>query len=173
RGAIKGDSDGAGKGFATGAAFNEGGIVTGVRGAIDDFTDAPTETINYVTSHDNLNLWDKVIKTQGLDKDVGFLNIRDGVLIGGGSVEDAVAAADPHKYVDRSDVFANETVRRSLLANGIVLTAQGIPFIHAGDEMLRSKYGDHNSYKSPDAVNMIRWNLKAEFRPVFDYYAGL
>src|SRR5690606_6445102 len=64
-------------------------------------------------------------------------------------------------------------VRRSLLANGIVLTAQGIPFIHAGDEMLRSKYGDHNSYKSPDAVNMIRWNLKAEFRPVFDYYAGL
>jgi len=173
RGAIKGDSDGAGKGFATGAAFNEGGIVTGVRGAIDDFTDAPTETINYVTAHDNLNLWDKVIKTQGLDQDVGFLNIRDGVLIGGGSVEDAVAAADPHKYVDRSDVFANETVRRSLLANGIVLTAQGIPFIHAGDEMLRSKYGDHNSYKSPDAVNMIRWNLKAEFRPVFDYYAGL
>ena len=173
RGAIKGDSDGAGKGFATGAPGNEQGIVTGVRGAIDDFTDAPTETINYVTSHDNLNLWDKIIRTQGLDRDVGFPDIRDGALVGGGSVEDAVAAADPHRFVDRSDVFANETVRRSLLANGIVLTAQGIPFFQAGDEMLRSKYGDHNSYRSPDAVNMIRWNLKAEFRPVFDYYAGL
>ena len=173
RTAIKGDSDGAGRGFATGAHGHEAGIVTGVRGAIDDFTDAPTETINYVTAHDNLNLWDKVIRTQGLDHELGFLNILDGRLIGGGSVEDAVAAAEPYKYVDPADVFANETVRRSLLANEIVMTAQGIPFIHAGDEILRTKYGDHNSYRSPDAVNQIRWQYKAEFKPVFDYYKGL
>jgi pullulanase len=55
----------------------------------------------------------------------------------------------------------------------MVLTSQGIPFIHAGDELLRSKYGDHNSYRSVDVVNAIRWENKARFRPVFDYYQGL
>ncbi|GAA0368653.1 type I pullulanase [Bacillus horti] len=173
RGAIKGDSDGAGKGFATGESGHESGIVTGLRGAITDFTDGPTETINYVTAHDNLNLWDKVITTQGLRDDVGFLNILDGELLDGGNVDEAVAAADPYKYVDEADLFANETIRRSLLANGIVLTSQGIPFIHAGDELLRSKYGDHNSYKSPDSVNQIRWENKARFTLVYEYYQGL
>ncbi|MEF9959725.1 MAG: hypothetical protein RR448_00810 [Niameybacter sp.] len=70
-------------------------------------------------------------------------------------------------------VLENETVKRSLLANGIVLTSQGIPFIHAGDEVLRSKYGDHNSYKSLDAINQIRWADKDKFEPVMDYYKGL
>lgn len=172
RGAIKGGSDDASKGFATGQIGTEAGIVTGIKGAIDDFTNSPTETINYVTAHDNLNLWDKIVKTQGLEDELGFLNIQDGVLIDGGSVEEAVANADPYQYVG-DDVLANETVKRSLLANGIVLTSQGIPFIHAGDEILRTKYGDHNSYKSPDAVNQIRWENKDRFKPVFDYYQGL
>ena len=42
-----------------------------------------------------------------------------------------------------------------------------------GDELLRSKAGDHNSYRSGDAVNTIVWANKARFRPVFDYYRGL
>lgn len=174
RGAIKGDSDSTGKGFATGEPGQEAAVVTGVKGATDSFAAKPSEAINYVTAHDNLNLWDKIVRTQGLDTDLGMLNIRDGVLEGGGSVEDAVAAAQPHKYVGTGeDVFDNETVRRSLLANGIVLTSQGVPFLHAGDELLRSKYGDHNSYRSPDAVNQIRWDNKDNFSRVFDYYQGL
>ncbi|MFD1908643.1 alpha-amylase family glycosyl hydrolase [Paenibacillus rhizoplanae] len=59
RAAIKGDSDGWGKGFVTGEFGKEGAIASGVSGAIHEFTDAPTETVNYVTAHDNLNLWDK------------------------------------------------------------------------------------------------------------------
>ncbi|CAM2923978.1 type I pullulanase [Paenibacillus sediminis] len=173
RGAIKGDSDGAGKGFATGESGKEADIIKGVKGAIDDFTSSPAETINYVTAHDNLNLWDKVVTTQGLADKYGFLKIKDGQLIGGGSVEDAVHAADPYKDVDPSSVFTNETVRRSLLANGIVLTSQGIPFIQAGDELLRTKYGDSNSYKSPDAVNQINWDNKKLFKDVTAYYEGL
>lgn len=174
RGAIKGDSDSTGKGFATGEPGQEAAVVTGVKGATDSFAAKPSEAINYVTAHDNLNLWDKIVRTQGLDNDLGMLNIQDGVLEGGGSVEDAVAAAQPHKYVGTGeDVFDNETVRRSLLANGIVLTSQGVPFLHAGDELLRSKYGDHNSYRSPDAVNQIRWDNKDNFSRVFDYYQGL
>lgn len=174
RGAIKGDSDGAGKGFATGEPGQEAAVVTGVKGATESFAAMPSEAVNYVTAHDNLNLWDKIVRTQGLDADLGMLNIRDGVLEGGGSIENAVAAAQPYKYVGTgNDVFDNETVRRSLLANGIVLTSQGVPFLHAGDELLRSKYGDHNSYRSPDAINQIRWENKDKFNPIFDYYQGL
>jgi pullulanase len=49
---------------------------------------------------------------------------------------------------------------------GIIFSSQGISFIHAGDEFLRSKPAesgngfDHNSYESPDSVNQIDWSLK-------------
>jgi pullulanase len=153
-------------------------VLKGVFGAINDFTNSPTETINYVTAHDNLNMWDKVIKTQGLEEQEGFIQMKDGMLQGEdaakyASVEEAVAAASPHHAVDKKNVLENETVKRSLLANGIALTAQGIPFIHAGDELLRTKFGDHNSYKSPDAINQIRWEDKQDYEEVFDYYKGL
>lgn len=183
RGAIKGDSDSSGNGFATGGLGFEGDIVTGIWGATGSFASDPEETINYVTAHDNLVLWDKIIRTQSvinttIEEDEGFIHLQDGVLSGESashfnSVEEAVAAATTHHDVNINQVFDNETVRRDVLANGIVLTAQGVPFIHAGSEILRSKYGDHNSYKSPDAINQILWEDKVNFNPVFDYYAGL
>lgn len=173
RSAIKGDSDGASKGFATGELTSIPGIMNGINGAINDFTNSPSETINYVTAHDNLNLWDKVARTQDLFDEMNMINIVNGVLAGGGNIDDAVAAANPYYDIDEDDVLSNETVKRSLLANGIVLTSQGIPFIHAGDEILRSKYGDHNSYRSPDSVNQINWSNKVSFTEVNDYYSGL
>lgn len=173
RGAIKGGSDDGSKGFVSGAVDKEKDILKGVEGTINGFAQEPTEVINYVTAHDNLNLWDKMIKTQGLDESEGFIKIKDGELIAGGSVADAVDAATPHSQVDPNNVMENDTVKMSILANGIALTSQGIPFMHAGDELLRTKYGDHNSYKSPDAVNMIRWEQKDEFEEVFNYYTGL
>lgn len=173
RGAIKGDSDGEGPGFATGAWDKEGEIVQGVRGAIYDFTTAPSESINYVTAHDNLNLWDKVITVRRLRGRCGFPDWDQGQPRDGRSAMEAVQDADPYALLDQAQLMEDETVRRSLLANGIVLTSQGIPFIHAGDELLRSKYGDHNSYRSGDAVNCIRWGYKTRFREVFDYYRGL
>jgi pullulanase len=47
------------------------------------------------------------------------------------------------------------------LAAVAIFTSQGVPFIQAGQEFLRTKGGDHNSYDKPDAVNMIRWRDKA------------
>lgn len=173
REAIKGDSDGNTQGFATGLFDIEGDVVKGIYGAIGDFTDHPSETVNYVTAHDNLNLWDKLVRTYGQDDALSFLHMDNGQLADGSDVAQAVAAAEPYKYIDPEHVLANDWVRRSLLANGIVLTSQGIPFIHAGDEMLRTKFGDHNSYRSPDVINGLRWENKHHFRPVFDYYQGL
>jgi pullulanase len=54
-----------------------------------------------------------------------------------------------------------------------LLTAQGVPFLHAGDEFFRTKYGDANSYRSSDAVNQIDWKLKAEHWGLFDYVRRL
>lgn len=173
RSAIKGDSDGWGKGFITGEYGREGALAAGIKGAIHEFTDSPMETVNYVTAHDNLNLWDKVLATQGLRQEAKLPEMENGRLKNGGDMETAVAEANPYVGVDLLNVMDNETVRRSLLANGIILTSQGIPFLHAGDELLRSKYGDHNSYRSSDAINAIRWNYKKTFMPVFEYYKGL
>jgi len=39
--------------------------------------------------------------------------------------------------------------------------------------MLRSKFGDQNSYSSPDNINKIRWENATRYREVFNYYAGL
>ncbi|MEK4330131.1 type I pullulanase [Paenibacillus sp. FSL R7-0312] len=173
RSALKGDSDGWGKGFTTGEYGKEGAVASGIKGAIHEFTDSPVETVNYVTAHDNLNLWDKILATQGLRQEARLLELENGRLRGGGDLETAVEQADPYFAIDTLDVLENETVRRSLLANGIILTSQGIPFLHAGDELLRSKYGDHNSYRSPDCINAIRWENKKKFIPVYQYYKGL
>ncbi|MCG7376311.1 type I pullulanase [Paenibacillus sp. ACRSA] len=174
RGAIKGDSDGAGTGFATGAEGAEENVWVGVKAAITDFTAAPTETINYVTAHDNLNLWDKVAYTQGLEDTLGFISYdEDGSVKGCDNVQQAVQQASPYKQVEAEHVLENEMVRRCLLANGIVLTSQGVPFLAAGDELLRTKFGDANSHESGDVVNAIRWEYKKQFKPVFDYYRGL
>ncbi len=68
----------------------------------------------------------------------------------------------------------NLRINMDKLAAGIVLTSQGVPFIHAGDEFLRSKNGVSNSYNDNDPrVNPINWNLKAEHKEVFNYYRGL
>lgn len=64
-------------------------------------------------------------------------------------------------------------IARQKLAGAIVLLAQGIPFIHAGQEFCRTKFGDYNSYKSGDHINQIVWANKQRYYDVFRYYKGL
>lgn len=62
RGALRGDTDGSGSGFATGPGGDAGAVRRGAMGSIDDFAQEPAETVNYVSAHDNLTLVDKVAK---------------------------------------------------------------------------------------------------------------
>lgn len=57
-----------------------------------------------------------------------------------------------------------------LLAAVVVLTSQGIPFLHAGTEFLRTKFGEENSYKSPDSVNQLQWERKVKYKNVYQFY---
>lgn len=75
---------------------------------------------------------------------------------------------------------AEELKAMNHLAIAIILTSQGIPFIHAGEEILRSKpdetkeFGyEDNSFKSSDKINSIKWSHKKENLDSFAYYQGL
>ncbi|OOO00508.1 MAG: hypothetical protein ATN35_07025 [Epulopiscium sp. Nele67-Bin004] len=173
--AILGETDDIEKGFATGEENKENAVMTTVKGSVNTFADSPFDVVNYVTSHNNLTLWDKVIKTQNLNDEEGLLNIKDGDQLNNDSdnMDLAVANTNTHHDVDTENPLENETVKRSLLANSIVLTSQGVPFIHGGEEMLRTKFGDQNSYSSPDSINQILWQTKDDFIDVFNYYKGL
>ncbi len=59
------------------------------------------------------------------------------------------------------------------LVQAIVLTSQGLPFLQGGDEFLRTKGGNDNSYNAGDAVNQFEWERKSQHIDVFNYYAGL
>ena len=73
-----------------------------------------------------------------------------------------------------------DRLKMNNLSAAIVMTSQGVPFFQAGEEILRSKPDgkggyDHNSYKSPDSVNSIKWdNLNDQaYSDSYAYYQGL
>lgn len=93
-------------------------------------------------------------------------------MIGYVSCHDGLCLADRLKAA-LSDVGFDELVRLDKLAQTVVLTSQGIPFLYAGEELMRDKQGVDNSYKSPDAINGIAWDRKFLYRDVFAYYKEL
>ena len=75
--------------------------------------------------------------------------------------------------ISRKDASEADRIKMDKLAATVVLTSQGISFIHSGSEFLRSKKGEHNSYNLPDNINQIDWSLKAIHQDVFHYYQKL
>ncbi|UAM96882.1 type I pullulanase [Polaribacter litorisediminis] len=75
--------------------------------------------------------------------------------------------------ISKPNASENEIKAMHKLATAIILTSQGTPFLHAGSEMMRTKNGDDNSYKSPDSINQINWNLKVKNADVVRYFQNL
>jgi len=92
-----------------------------------------------------------------------------------------VASHDNRTFWDRlvittrgdKNITNEDRKRMDRLGAVLVITSQGIPFLHSGQEMLRTKRGDHNSYNKPDAINMIDWQWKKDNLDIFRYYQGL
>jgi len=85
---------------------------------------------------------------------------------------------DNHVLWDKLAISAStvkESKRKQMqrFALSIALTSQGIPFLHAGSEFLRTKKGVENSFESPDSINAIDWNLKTKNKYVFEYVKAL
>ncbi len=96
-----------------------------------------------------------------------------------------VSCHDNHTLFDRIALAApgasfEELVKRSNLAAAFTILSEGIPFFQAGEEMLRTKPSkkerfDHNSYRSPDSVNSLKWETldKELYQTNIAYYKGL
>ena len=129
RDAIKGDNDGDGKGYIQGCYSLKNKVESGIAGSIDfdpnhiGFCQNADETINYVNSHDNLILADKMRKPI------------------------------------QEDPYENE---RYFMAFAILLTSFGFPFIHEGNEFMRTKQGYSNTYNLPNSINSVDWNLRVK-----------
>lgn len=67
---------------------------------------------------------------------------------------------DIAQYKLPRDLGTDERVRLHTLALSTVLFSQGVPFVHAGSELLRSKSFDRNSYNSGDWFNAIDWTMQ-------------
>jgi pullulanase len=139
---------------------------------------AASESINYISKHDDMILFDNVVWSLGAE--------RGGIDAAGSSnwvtteffsqyrtVNNEAFRRDPHHMIDRSDVLRANAARSMMFGTGVILTSQGVPFIHAGDSFLRSKRGHENTFNSDDFFNAIRWDQKAEFIEVHNYFAGL
>ncbi len=128
-------------------------------GSNSERVDTPLQTVNYASCHDNYTLFDNFT--------VDALDLNGLAL----SAENAAKVAE-------------QAARYNNLAAAYYITAQGVPFIHAGEEMLRSKphtdaennfVFDHNSYSSGDGVNSFKWaELQNELNAAsYNYYKGL
>ncbi len=70
-------------------------------------------------------------------------------------------------------IQTDELIRLDELAQTAVMLSQGVPFMLAGEEMLRDKKGVHNSFESPDDINHLDWNNLNRYPEVFEYYKNL
>ena len=66
-----------------------------------------------------------------------------------------------------------ELIKMDRLSQTVVLTSQGVAFLHSGAELLRTKKGVANSYNSPDSINEIDWSRKSTYKDVFNFYKSL
>lgn len=74
---------------------------------------------------------------------------------------------DNHTFYDRAKLLVKNLTDKQVidyakLGLAFTILSQGIPFIHSGQEFLRTKNGVENSYKSPDSINEVNWDLKEE-----------
>lgn len=138
------------KGFIAGAL----GFIESLKFGFVGAGDHPQ--INYGAINYSKKAW-----TQNPSQAVNYVSAHDNL-----TLWDKIAVTAP-------EATSDQRVNMHKLANAMVLTSQGMPFLHAGVEMQRTKDGDHNSYKSPDAINNINWQWKIDNQATLTYYQGL
>ncbi len=151
RDAVKGHySNAEDRGFATGKPGNEETVKIGIVAA------TPHPQVDYKKGNNS-----KFPYAESPEMIVNYVSCHDDL-----SLTDKLhksMAGEPEKNM----------LEAAKLAQTIVFTSQGTPFMFAGEEIFRDKKGVHNSYKSPDSINAIDWNNKTKYHDQFEYYKGL
>lgn len=85
-----------------------------------------------------------------------------------------------HLQTSRPEADEATLIKMNNLAAAVYISAEGIPFMQAGEEMLRTKVKedgtfDSNSYSSGDQINCLKWSdlEKESYAQVYEYYKGL
>lgn len=151
RDAVKGHySNGENKGFATNAPGNKEtvkiGIVASTAHPQVDYSKGNNSKFAYATSPTQI---------------INYVSCHDDF-----SLTDKL-------HVSMKGASEDEMMRAARLAQTIVFTSQGTPFMFAGEEIFRDKKGIHNTYNKPDSVNAIDWTLKHKNSEQFNYYCEL
>ena len=133
--------------------------VEGASEFVDDLKKAMVlpNRITYVSAHDNFTLYDKLLMSVETEK------------------EETVAAVAKYGKGTPNEAFERKEniAKINKMAAGIYFTAAGIPFFQAGEEFLRTKYGEDDSYKSPADINKLDWKRAYENKDIVEYYASL
>lgn len=92
---------------------------------------------------------------------INYINAHDDLII-----YDKMKKSFP--YIDEDGI-----IRLNKLAFSILFTAQGIPFLHSGNEFLRSKNMISNTYNQPSSINSVDWSLKEKNIEFYNYFKDL
>lgn len=68
---------------------------------------------------------------------------------------------------------AAEFVKRAKLADSMIMLSQGVPLFHSGQEALRTKNGNANSYNADITVNEIDWKRVEQNKDLVSYFQKL
>ena len=126
----------------------------------------PTQMMSYVSCHDDMCLVDR-LKASIPSLDNLTISPLDN------SNNRQIVQSSNRQIVQSSNSQMEELIRLDLLAQTVVFTSQGVPFMLSGEELLRTKQGVHNSFESPDSINQLDWSNKAKYPQVFEYYKNL
>lgn len=161
RNAIKGAEFGGFKGGQVQGTYDDNSIIAGLLGKSGrnstNGTSKPGLMLSYVECHDNYTLYDKLVISQ-----FDFKNKSDEQLK---SLWKNFAALTTEQ---KEAVSA-----QNKLAAAYVFLSQGTPFINGGQEFMRDKDGDHNSYQSNDTINGIDLGYVETHKDVYNVYKGL
>lgn len=151
---------------------------------IGQFNDGLRDAVRGNTFHESASgfaggkhgLEDEVLK--GVTGAVPYSGAMSGFALEPDQCVSYVEAHDNHTLWDKlrlSNPFEDHYTlrRRHHLASAVVLTSQGIAFLHAGQEFLRTKDGHENSYNAPDTVNRMDWERCAAEQDTVRYIRSL
>ena len=151
------------------AVFNDA-IRDGLKGSVFDVT-----AKGYINGSAKANISKVLFGIQGGGTTGTTWRVSDSMVINYMSAHDNNTLWDKLELSNGKD-SEEERIKMNKLGAAILMVSKGTPFWQAGEEMLRTKDGDENSYKSSDAINNIDWSVLKEGSAQYEtmqYYKGL
>jgi len=158
-----------GKAIGAVAVFNDA-IRDGLKGSVFD-----KAARGYINGAASANVHKVIFGIKGGEATGAGWRVEDAMVINYMSAHDNNTLWDK-LLLSNPDNTDQQRNRMNNLGAAIVMISRGTPFWQAGEEMLRTKGGDENSYKSSDAVNNIDWSVLKEGTMEYNtmvYYRGL